>query len=39
MIEQVRGIVPPLSREAYDELRDLFSELNLLSSAAKVKSA
>ena len=29
----------PLSREAYDELRDLFSELNLLSSAAKVKSA
>jgi dihydrodipicolinate synthase/N-acetylneuraminate lyase len=29
----------PLSRAAYDELRDLFEELNLLSSPAKAKSA
>ena len=29
----------PLSREAYDELRDLFAELNLLNSPAKAKSA
>jgi dihydrodipicolinate synthase/N-acetylneuraminate lyase len=29
----------PLSREAYDELRDLFAELNLLNSPAKMKSA
>jgi len=29
----------PLSREAYDELRDLFAELNLLSSPARTKSA
>ena len=29
----------PLSREAYDELRDLFAELNLLSSTVKAKSA
>src|SRR6185503_191848 len=29
----------PLTREAYDELRDLFAELNLLSSAARAKSA
>jgi hypothetical protein len=29
----------PLSREAYEELRDLFAELNLLSSPVQAKSA
>jgi dihydrodipicolinate synthase/N-acetylneuraminate lyase len=29
----------PLSREGYDELRDLFTELNLVKSPAKAKSA
>lgn len=29
----------PLSREAYDELRDLFAELNLLSTPARAKIA
>jgi dihydrodipicolinate synthase/N-acetylneuraminate lyase len=29
----------PLSRDAYDELHDLFAELKLLSSAAKARSA
>jgi len=29
----------PLSRDAYDELRDLFAELDLLSAPVKAKSA
>ena len=29
----------PLSREAYDEMRDLFAELNLLSSPSRARSA
>jgi hypothetical protein len=29
----------PLSREAYDELRDLFTELKIIGAPAKAKSA